>query len=319
VSEIPKPKLSVIVIIGELRDRAQKSIRALEDQTTTDPIEIIIIDLAPPEEAPLQICRPDRVIYHRESTDLTLASAKRLGVHLAKSDLVAFVEDHCYVSPNWAEAVIDAYQTGNWSIIGFAFHNANTQYWLSRQAFFFDFAMAKAPTASGIQSGVPCNNIAFKKQFLLDFEQRYGDLPFPEVIYQEYCAHEDIPVYLEGRAEASHDNFIDLPNMVKIHFIVCHLIASNRTKLWQWSLPRRLFYSIAVIPGAPILKLIRLMAFVHRRRLGWGNFFTALPVILTDYIIAAWGESLGYIYRLPSASTWCTRWELSTPRLKDKK
>src|SRR5437588_5390789 len=102
-SEEP-PLLSVAVVVGTQRERAQRVLAHLAAETIAPDIEVIVVDTQPAARAlsatrvpPVRILRGDSLSY---------GEARAAAVHAAQAQIVAFLEDHCYPHPRWAEAVV---------------------------------------------------------------------------------------------------------------------------------------------------------------------------------------------------------------------
>ena len=117
-------ELSVVLVAGSQRERAQKVIDALVMQTAIKQIELILMDLAPPDAKRLEI--PEQLSHVRLSRpDIRRwGIARAEGARAATGKSVAFIEDHCFPTPTWAEMLIEAHKNP-WGGVGYAFTNAD--------------------------------------------------------------------------------------------------------------------------------------------------------------------------------------------------
>jgi hypothetical protein len=72
-------------------------------------------------------------------------------------------------------------------------------------------------------------------------------------------------------------------------------MGAKRASTQNWGAPRRLFYGIAVLPAAPLLKWLRAARAMLPRRSLWAGWLASQPIILLTYAVSAVGESLGYL------------------------
>src|SRR5262245_31224869 len=116
------PALSAVLVVGPRRARSQRALNALCAQTAIDAIEIIVVDVAPPE-VPRLVTRPGaRVTYVSRPATEILAEARHKALRHVNSPIVAFVEEHCVAARTWAEVLIETHK-GPWAAVGYAFTN----------------------------------------------------------------------------------------------------------------------------------------------------------------------------------------------------
>jgi hypothetical protein len=171
------PDLSVVVVAGGLRGRAQRVIDALEAQQPRERVEVIIIDRTPPDTPPLRVSPATR--YERRP-GLLYYNGRAEGTRLARADYVAFVEDHCYPQPGWAQALIEAFREGPWDAVGYAFVSANPGTYLSMACLFSDYGQYMHPVPRGVRRHVAGNNVAYPRKLLLDYGDRLADMFSPD-------------------------------------------------------------------------------------------------------------------------------------------
>jgi hypothetical protein len=91
------------------------------------------------------------------------------------------------------------------------------------------------------------------------------------------------------------------------------MLGANRARIGNWGWPQRLFYGLAVLPGAPLLKLMRMIRGLPGRGL-WGHFAMALPLTVVTYAWSAVGESIGYVFGEGNVGLAFQRYELDAER-----
>jgi len=111
--------------------------------------------------------------------------ARAAGVHAARGEFVAFVADHVYPDPGWAEAVIAAYDEGPWAGVGYSFRNANPDTYASRAAMLADFGPWLAPTRSGETDHLPTNDVSYRRSLLAGFGDELAELLTAEPLLLE--------------------------------------------------------------------------------------------------------------------------------------
>ena len=156
------PRLSVVCTLGPWRARLVRMLAALDAQTAADSIEIVFVGMSPESEL-LGPSReiPTTVLPYPPGAPLGAARAD--GLQAARGEIVAFLADHAYPDPGWAEALIGAYRDRPWAAVGYAFRNANPDTHGSRAAMLADFAPWLAPVSSGETDYLPPNDLSFRR------------------------------------------------------------------------------------------------------------------------------------------------------------
>jgi hypothetical protein len=305
------PALSVAVVVGSLRKRAQRTIDAVGAQDVAGQIELLVVDTAASGAEPL---RPPSGVRARVLAEpgAEMAHARGEAVRRAEAPVVAFLEDHAIPQDDWAQAVIGAASEG-WAAIGYAFTNANPQTWASRGALMADYAPWAHPARRGPAARLSGNNVAYDRDALVALGARLDGLLVVDFNLQAELAAGGGGLFLESRALVAHENFDRVSHLCAANHAYCRLMAIERAR--SWHAPRRALYAAAALPVVPVLKLARLAAGLRGRRPLWPRVLASLPVILATYCSSAAGEARGYLERDPEqAGRRFTRWELESER-----
>ena len=105
------PALSVVIVIGSMRQRAARCLLAILEQKTRKPIQVIVVDTQPSHPR-VEGADAQNVVYTEYPDAPSFAFAKLSALPRCSSEFVAFVEDHAFVEPGWAEGVIKGFRTG---------------------------------------------------------------------------------------------------------------------------------------------------------------------------------------------------------------
>ena len=184
--ESASPYLSVVVIGGEQRGRLERQIECLLGQTAINSIEALIVDLEP-ELGPLRGAGHPAVRQIASGDLETMWQAAAVGARAAAGEAVAYLEDHCFAGPGWAEAVITAFQTRDAAMVNYAFVDTEPHTYLSRAFLMAEYGRWMAPARAGPVKIPSCNNISYRREVLLRFA---GDLE--QSFQAEYLTHRRI-------------------------------------------------------------------------------------------------------------------------------
>jgi hypothetical protein len=308
-----QPLLSAIVVVGACRKRAQRVVKALCAQTVVGSIEIIIMDLAPADAARL-VVSPNAPVTYLSRPDIKLWSHGRAeGVQHARAPIVAFIEDHCFPAPNWAETLIETHK-GLWAAVGYAFTNANPETYMSRASMINDYGVWLHPARRGPTASLPGHNISYKRDALLSVGDELEALLTPDFNLHQALRRRELVMFLESQALVAHENFTTLSALMSAHYTDCRLLGARRAEVESWKNLKRIFYGLAVLPGAPLLAMVRLLLSLRDRASLWPAVITALPVYALTRFWAAVGESAGSLFGLGNAERAMHRWELEIER-----
>jgi hypothetical protein len=305
-------ELSVVLVVGPCRPRAQRVLDALGAQTARDLMELVVVDLAPSAE-PLRM--PEGIPARRiERAGLERwGPARGDGLRAACADVVAFIEDHCYPDAGWADAVLAAHR-GPWAGVGYAFTNANPETYVSRASVIARYGPFAHPARRGEAPTVSGNNVSYKRDVLMALGDDLDDLLAIDFNVQQRLRRQGHRFFVEARALAAHENYERVAPDGRTGRAYCRLLAAERVRSERWGRPRRLLYGIGAPLGAPAIRLARLTRGLRGRRPLWRDFVLGLPAIATMYLWDASGEAAGYLRGYGSAPREALRWELEELR-----
>jgi hypothetical protein len=310
---VERIELSAVLVAGPCRARAQRVLDALGAQTARDRMELVVVDLAP-HAAPLRTPDGTPAEYLERPGLDHWGGAKAEGLRAARGAVVAFLEDHCYPAPGWADAVLDAHR-GPWAGVGYAFTNANPGSYVSRTSLLARYGAFAHPARGGEAVTVSGNNVSYKRDVLMGLGDDLEDLLAIDFNVQERLRRRGHRLSVEPRALAAHENFERVSLEGRTGRPYCRLLAAERARSGGWSRLRRLAYGIGAPLGAPAMRLARLTLSLRGRRELWRDFVLGLPVIAVMYLWDASGEAAGYLLGPGHAPRETLRWELEELRV----
>ena len=312
--------LSAIVLVGRERVRAQQVLDRLNEQTAADCMEIVIADTAGSSYPRLRI-DPGGVptVYLDFSADERWGDVRAAASRAAKGSIAAFVEDHSIPLCTWAEAIVRA-SPGPWVAAGYAFLNANPgkdfcwKAYLSRAGFITDYGVWAHPVPLGFIRQMPCNNVAYRREALLELGDKLGGMFHTDLMLHEHFSRAGKPMDIIRDAIVAHQNHEEVGVLLEGNFVHCRMIAASRVAEGGWGWPRRLVYALAVPIAVPFMKLGRLLRIQMRRRVLWGVTLASLPVAVTVFVWSSLGETMGYLFGFGNSVERFQQIEASTPR-----
>ena len=310
--ERPTPhaaRLSVI-LATDTYETIRPVIAHLHRQTVKNQLEIVIVapmeghrDLDDHETAGFAGVRMVEL-----TSPLPLAAARANGVRAASAPLVFIGETHTYPHPNWAEALLEAFEHP-WAAVVPAISNANPSGVLSWAAYFSAYGRWGEGRPAGEIPDPLIYNTAYRRSVLLELGERldYALDPNTEELWPRLHARGHRAAF-EPNARIAHVNVARLESYCDEMFLVGLVVGTHRALRWPWW--RRALYVLGS-PFIPAVLVGRLLGTVRRARHLQQLPPGILPAIVAGAVIKAAGELMGYAGVAPySAEARLTRIEL---------
>ncbi len=305
-------KLSIIMITGSCRGRAQKALNALFQQQGDIATEIILVDLGD-SKTPFDI--PAGIDYHylARPAETTWGQARIDAVSIARGEIIAFIEDHCFAKPDWAENLVQAFDS-DFAAVGYTIVNANPETYASRAGLISDYILWMDPVPDGKAELLPGNNVAYRGDLLRAVQERLATDLSVDFNIHEWLKGQGYELAMSATTLAEHQNYDQLGGLLHANFHYCRMLAANRKVSQSWSMGRQLAYIVGAPLGAPAIKLVRVLRSLKGRRQLWAPFVKALPVLFLTYGVSAIGETLGYLAGAGHSAQDFNMWEIHQQR-----
>jgi hypothetical protein len=282
----------VVVITPDSYETVRKTIRHLRAQKVRDSLEIVLV--APStsklagDEKELRDFQGLRVV--EIGNMLSTARARAEGVRNASAPIVAFVEDHAFPAPGWAEALISAHQDG-WAAVGPVMANANPRSLTSWVNLAVEYSQWLEPMEGGEREHLPGHNGSYKRALLIEYGDRLEEMLAAESVLHWDLRAKGHKLYLEPKARTFHQNFsIFLPSIV-LRFHGGRLFAAARARRWPHR--RRVLFTCGA-PLIPIVRFIRIVRHLSRRDGSRHLLPRIMPALFTALLFDGLGEMVGY-------------------------
>jgi hypothetical protein len=289
--DLSMPDLSVIVIVPDRFETVARTVVCLAAQTARHRLELVFVSpnpgLALPQDFAASFC--GWTLVHVTGLTST-ADARAAGIRGARAPLVAFVEDHCFPTATWADALIGAHAEP-WAGVGPVVFNANPATRVSWANLLIEYGPWLAPRGHREWPHIPGHNSCYKRAVLLSCGDRLGALMEAESVLQWTLQRAGHRFTIEPSAHTRHENFSRFGASLGLRFHGGRLFAASRRQ--EWSVARRLLYAA----GAPLIPILR--AWRARRdqsRVGAAARRPGLLIVTFALLVAdASGELVGYL------------------------
>jgi Glycosyl transferase family 2 len=288
------PELSVVCVAGEQRHRVARCLHALGAQTVADRIEVLVVDLsgdAAPIELPPGL---ESASVIRVPAGTSFGRARAAGARAAQANAIAFLVDHGYPDPGWAEALIDAH-AGPWAAVGYAFELANPRTRAARTAMLAQFLPWLAPARRGEVTGLPGNMVSYRASFLHSLDDELEQLLGIDLLLYERIRANGEAMAIEPAAVVRDECFESLGDAALANHVYSEMLAAQRARADGWSRLRRIGYGVSSPVGVTAIRLAGTFA-AARRADRMVALVRALPGVLAIALMAALGEARGYLF-----------------------
>jgi GT2 family glycosyltransferase len=307
------PELTILLVVGERRERAVGALASVLAQDCIDRLEILLFDLAPGEPPAIPGSGHPAVRILKLPPDTLFSAAKAMGMRAASAPVVVFLEEHCRVHPGWARALVEAHR-GPWAGVGAEVHNGNPEVPLSRMIEFLNYHACMPPAARTELAMLPGHNSSFKRDVLLAYGAELDELLRAEIVLHTRLRKDGHRLLLEPAARFSHINESSFASAVRGRFLWNRCYGRMRARSFGWSPLRRLFYAAAT-PLLPFYTLSRLTLFALRRRRDLlPRLLASAPVLLAVQLASATGHFLGLLFGIGDAEARFSLFEMNEPR-----
>lgn len=270
VSEPGSPALTVVLVTVDRFAPLRAVMRCLRAQSIAKDIEVLLVapeagSLADMTDADTTGLYGGVPVPVGPIADIDKASAA--AVARARAPFIAFLEDHAFPEPRWAERILDAHRTGTWAAVGTAIENANPASTLSWANMLMSYGQWVAAEHPGPTLGVSRHNVTFRTEVLL---REYGE-SLPAMMGRDGGLLPDLlrrgcSFYLQPATHVRHVNPSTWKSTLQLRIGSGRLFASSRMRRERWPRAKRLLY----IAGAPAIPVIR-YRILSRELLGPGS------------------------------------------------
>jgi hypothetical protein len=291
---IASPELSVVVASVNGWDVLEPTLRALDAQPERDRMEVIVVEtLGGVVRERLRTRQPGVVLI--ESDRRPIPMLRHRGVCRARGRVVAMLEDHGRVAPDWAASVLRAHQ-GPWAAVAGAVENGRDGL-VNWAVFFCEYTPYMRPVAEGETHDLPGNNIAYKRPYLLRHAEVLRQGQWESWINDRLRA-DGVAIGSTNTIIVHHIKPFRLGYFAVQRFHFARSYAGMRRV--DQSPARRLIYGIGSL-ALPALLTLRVARTVLKKRRHLGRFVLVSPLVALFLTIGACGEMIGYVFG-PGAS-----------------
>ncbi|HST25212.1 MAG TPA: glycosyltransferase [Gaiellaceae bacterium] len=221
---------------------------------------------------------------------MAIPELRAAGVFAASAPIVALIEDHCLVSPTWAELLTSAHAAGH-EVAGGPIRNVATGRVRDWAAFFCEYSAVMEPMPHGPVPGLPGMNVSYGRKALAAIDDLLREGRWETWLHPR-LQQRGFELWCEPDAVVEHDKGFELGEFLSQRYHYSRSYAGMRNPELG---PRRFLYALGTPLLLPLLYWRMARAVFSRRRLR-KEFLVATPLVLGYVTVWAFGESIGYAF-----------------------
>jgi hypothetical protein len=278
------PRLSVVIASVSGLPSILECLEKLEALPERDQMEVLVLDRRADNTAETIAERFPRVSVQAGLASKSIPELRWMGMRAARSEMVAVIEDHCLVTPQWAGEIL-RFAESDYGVVGGPVENASRERILDWAFFLAEYGPTMPPLAEGETDGVPGNNAAYRRSLLPLEEPVWAS--YWESFLQTELRRRGVRFFLNPAMLVHHKKSFRLGEMLEQRFLYSRSFAAMRPG------PRLLYAAGSLL--LPALLLFRIGRCVIGKRRNLREFLLGLPVIVLFVVAWAAGELVGYL------------------------
>jgi GT2 family glycosyltransferase len=180
-------RVSVVVAAWNTRPLLERCLASLEDQCGAGNPEIIVAGNYDNGSSEMIRARFADVKFIRMPEGTTVPRLRAEGIREATGDVVALIEDQCFVDREWCAELKKAHMLP-YPAVGGAVENASTRKAIDWAVYFYDYGKYMLPGVAGAAAALSGNNVSYKRSALHEFERAFRNGFFETFINWELKA-----------------------------------------------------------------------------------------------------------------------------------
>jgi len=287
------PALSVVIASVNGWDMLGPTLAALDAQPERDRMEIVVVEtVGGATRVNLRSHLPAVELIEVDASNRPgIPTLRYHGVQRSRGELVAILEDHGRVDPDWARALIDAHRDTSVGAVGGAVENGREGL-VNWAAFFTEYSAYMSPVVEGEHADLPGNNIAYKRPYLLRHARELEQGRWESWINDKLRA-DGVKIASTNAVVVHHIKPFQLAHFLIQRFHFARSYAGMRRS--EQSKMTRLVYGLGSL-ALPFLLMLRLTRTALAKGRHLHEFVKALPLIALFLAVGAYGEMIGYLF-----------------------
>lgn len=212
------------------------------------------------------------------------------GLAVARGEIVALIEDHGIVSPDWGTRLLEAHAAPV-AAVGGAIENGIDRP-LNWAVYYCDFLRYQNPLPAGDTAIVSDANVAYKRSAVESIRPIWQEIFHEASVTAALRSRGQVQVLSPAAVLHQHRQGLSLRSALRERFVWGRSYAATRARLARPS--QRAFWAF-FSPALPLLMVARMTQMAREKRRTWSAFLNALPFTCALAIGWSCGEWVGYV------------------------
>lgn len=285
--------LTVILIAGNNRQRAQRMLRSVLDQDVADQVVVIVYDRADRPTRDLPEFTLPNIVYEPVEKHSTYAQLQKRGLLAASTEVVAFIEEHVVVPPGWARESLERHREGYAGVSG-TFVSGNPQRRWARTVLLITYGSYAVSAQPGETINIPGDNSSFIRSKLLKYGEELETLLSTDILLTRRLIADGERLYRADMVVRHWNDVKFVDNWLALFYsnqlYICNLMAVEK-----WSLGQRL-RRLLVIPLVPFVRLLKNYRAAKQNRVEMKQLLADIPAIFLFHVASAAGMAAALLF-----------------------
>jgi hypothetical protein len=207
----------------------------------------------------------------------------------ARAPVVAVIEDHVIVPPDWGSRLVQHIAAGH-DVVGGPIANAADQRLLDWSTFLCEYSACLPPLPGGSSSWLPGNNVAYRASRLAEFRDVTAEGKWENRLH-DAMRERGVELFLDPALVVGHKKHFGYFEYLGQRYLYSRSYAGARVR--GAALPRRVLMGLAAF-ALPVVLGLRTLGALWRKGVPRGRIASTLPFIATYLVAWGVGEVVGY-------------------------
>lgn len=260
--------------------------------------EVVVATNAPADAVARLTVRFPNVRFFRFATETLGVRLRSLGLMQASGRLIALIEDHCVIGPEWSDSLCTAHRAGS-AVVGGPIDNGVDRTTYDWALYLVEYSAYMPPMPAGPIAALLGANIAYDREALFNCHATWQDVFYETEVHDALRAAGHSFFLADGACVSSH-------LQMTLREAMAHLFTGGRRfgshRRSRCTPLVRVFWILAS-PAVPLVMMARIVRrVVARRPRRIGTLLLGFPYLCC--LVMAWslGEASGYLIPVRRAS-----------------
>jgi glycosyltransferase involved in cell wall biosynthesis len=282
-------ELSIIIAAWNNASLLRQCLASLEKQTDKAAIETIVVSNFATDSLENEFSAAAR--FFRLPETAIVPQLRSQGVKLARGEIIALLEDHCFFDERWSEEIKKAHAETSRAAVGGSVENASLENALDWAVYFYDYGKYMLPNRAGASASLSGINVSYKRALLAEIAEIYRD-GFYETFVNEELKKRNHQLIMQPAAIVYHNKNYETSEAARHCYHLARSFAAQRVADVSF-LKRAVYAMVSLI--LPILLPARIVSNVVNKGRNIGQLMRALPILFALMLIWSYGELCGYL------------------------